>query len=198
MRCIWQVLLLLKLTYAQNPIEQMASSALNIGNQLLNQMQEGAAIKPQLSFETPLMAVRSKSAVGHGDAMRLPRDDSEDSDSESAERRRRRRKRAPCMKKMMGATTEAAEDDVEARRRRAARKRAANNSSRSRVTKKKLLLLHRRRRQLMPEQTAQQPAQQLAGIGERFKGMWLAFVDNVMDVVQQMHQKMKGTAESGF
>ncbi|ALC49989.1 CG6290 [Drosophila busckii] len=96
----------------------MASSALNIGNQLLNQMQEGAAIKPQLSFETPLMAVRSKSAVGHGDAMR--------------------------------------------------------------------------------EQTAQQPAQQLAGIGERFKGMWLAFVDNVMDVVQQMHQKMKGTAESGF
>jgi len=98
------------------------------------------------------------------------------------------------------ATTAApADDDVEARRKRA-RKRAANNATRSRVSpkttgKKKF---QRRRRQTPTDQnmTPNMGGTDPLALGDRIKTMWLSFVDNVTDVVQQVRQKISDTASS--
>ncbi|XP_023176363.1 uncharacterized protein LOC111603121 [Drosophila hydei] len=199
----------------QNPLEKIAAGALSVGSQVMNTMQEGAMATQQLNFDNGLMAVRSKTDMGYGDAMRGNADDSDSSESDEKRRRRRRSshsisylnsrlsrhqilhriKRTPC--KMMGATTESP-DDVEARKRRA-RKRAANNASRTRInksnSKKKKLAVERRRRQApQQDQQGQMGPQQRPTLGERVKYFWLSFVDNVADAVQQLHQRMKGAA----
>ncbi|XP_001990959.2 uncharacterized protein LOC6564524 [Drosophila grimshawi] len=200
---------------AQNPFEQLAVGALSVGGQIMNSLQEGALATQQMNFDTGLVAMRSKTAMGYGDAMR-PVNDDDSSESDERRRRRRRRRsmdgnnsiislhqalhrirRSPCnWKQMMGATTEMTDDDIEARRRRA-RKRAANNASKTRVTKsktktkKKLLETRRRRRQAL-----ESPQQESVGanLGERVKGFFLSFMGNVGDMMQQMGQKIKGTA----
>lgn len=201
----------------ENPLEKLAVGALSVGTGIMSSLQEGALATQQMNFDGGLVAVRSKTAMGYGDAMRV--DSGEDSDSsESDERRRRRRntnstsssssyrnssrsfslhralhrlKRSPCGMKM-GATTESA-DDVEARKNRARKRAANNNASRTRIsktsTKKKLIESRRRRRR----QATQQQQQQLgAGLGEQVKGLFLAFIDNMADMVQQVRQQVKG------
>ncbi|EDW58129.1 uncharacterized protein [Drosophila virilis] len=203
----------------ENPLEKLAVGALSAGTGIMSSLQEGALATQQMNFNGGLVAVRSKTAMGYGDAMRP--DSGEDSDSsESDERRRRRRrntnststsnssyrnssrsfslhqalhrlKRSPCGMKM-GATTESA-DDVEARKKRARKRAANNNASRTRIsktsTKKKLLESRRRRRR----QATQQQQQQLgAGLGEQVKGLFLSFIDNMADMVQQVRQQVKG------
>ncbi|XP_064538580.1 uncharacterized protein LOC135428466 [Drosophila montana] len=207
----------------QNPLDKLAAGALSVGTGIMGSLQEGAMATHQMNFDGGLVAVRSKTAMGYGDAMRP--DSGEDSDSsESDERRRRRRrrrntnstssdggsyrnssrsfslhqalhrlKRSPCGMNM-GATTESA-DDVEARKSRARKRAANNNASRTRIrktsTKKKLLESRRRRRR----QAAQQQQQQLgAGLGEQVKGLFLSFMDNMADMVQQVRQQVKGAA----
>ncbi|XP_023035005.1 uncharacterized protein LOC111519291 [Drosophila willistoni] len=180
-----------------NPFEQLSLGAMNIAGNIAEAFQSGAAINRSMNFDNPLMSVHSKTVVGFGDAMRSPSDD-DDSSEERRRRRRRRRhlnlhrvKREPCFWKMTATTTQSSadDDDVDARRRRAL-KRAANNASRSRVNSKTKKKLHRRRRQATPEAGGQQSI----GLGDRIKGMWLSFVDNVVDVVQQVRQKISSTA----
>ncbi|KAL7743551.1 hypothetical protein ACLKA6_013357 [Drosophila palustris] len=209
MQLVWQMLLLSGICLCllmggartSNPLEQLALGALSVGGQIMNTMQDGNKATNQLSFDTPLMKIHSKTDIGHGNAMLRPSPDDSDSDSEESDerrRRRRRRKRSPCFNKM---PTESA-DDVEARRKAAAAKsRAANNAARSRIirtmdkqqTKKTKKKLHRRRRQATGQQQGQQ-GQQGPNLGDRVKGLWLSFVDNVFDAMQQMRQQIKGAA----
>lgn len=190
---------------SSNPFEQLATGALSMGNQLLNRLQDGQMVQPQMNFDTPLLAVHSKSQLGFGNAMKRKGQSDDDDDSSSSEERRRRRslshahhrgKRAPCFKMMSSATTTEASDDVEARKKRAQKRAAANNAARSRIVKKvknkKKKLHSRRRRQAL----AQAQDQQKLGptVGDRIKGLWLAFVDNVVDMAQQMRDKVKAAA----
>lgn len=184
---------------AQNPLENLGMTAMNLAGNIAEAIQSGAAINRDINFDNPLMSVHSKTAVGYGDAMRPP---SEDSSEEDRRKRRslRRSKRAPCFWKMtMTTAASSGDDDVEARRKRA-RKRAANNASRSRVSpktssKKKF---HRERRQVEMDQMppGAMAGSQAPGLGDRIKGMWLSFVDNVTEVVQQMREKISSAASS--
>ncbi|XP_034118491.1 uncharacterized protein LOC117577701 [Drosophila albomicans] len=197
---------------ASNPLEQIALGALSVSEQLMNTMQDGNKVTKEFNVDTPLIKWHSKTDLGHGDAMRNAGDDSDSDESDERRRRRRRKrshhdhlvsphrgKRSPCFKMMTAATTESA-DDVEARRRAAAqRKRAANNASRSRIirriSKNKKKKLHRSRRQLedfAEQQTPQQ--QQRPSLGERFRGLWLSLVDNVVDAMQQVRDRLKNAA----
>ncbi|XP_017042156.1 uncharacterized protein LOC108088721 [Drosophila ficusphila] len=198
---------------ADNPLESLGMSAMNLAGNLAEAIQSGGALTRDLNLDNPLMSVHSKTALGYGDAMRPPSGaDSSEEDRRRKRRRRRRRsgrsgrslhrhRRAPCFWKMGGAATTAAtggDDEVEARRRRA-QKRATNNASRSRVSPKtsgKKSLQRRRRRQaptdteIMQNSNGKDPL----GLGDRIKGMWLAFVDNVSEVVQQVRQKISDSA----
>lgn len=199
-----------------NPFEQFATGALSVGGQLLDTLQDGRMAAPQLNFDTPLLSLHSKSQLGFGNAMRRQ---SDDSSSESDERRRRRRRRrssslahanhrllhrqrrAPCFKMMTSGTTEAS-DDVEARKKRAKKRAAANNAARSRIVKKvmKKKKLHemqpqrRRRRRQAEEQGLGQGQKQGPSLGDRVKGLWMSFMDNVLDVAQQMRERIKAAA----
>lgn len=190
---------------ASNPFEQLATGALSMGSQLLDRLQDGQMVQPQMNFDTPLLAVHSKSQLGFGNAMRRKGDDDDDDSSSSEERRKRRSvvhnhahhrgKRAPCFKMMSSATTTEASDDVEARKKRAQKRAAANNAARSRIVKKtkKKKKLHTRRRRRRRQ--AQEQAERLGPtVGDRIKGLWLAFVDNVVDMAQQMREKIRATA----
>ncbi|XP_017034599.1 uncharacterized protein [Drosophila kikkawai] len=187
----------------QNPFDSLSLGAMSLAGNIAEAVQSGAALSRNMEIDNPLMSLRSKTAVGYGDAMRQP-SGSDSSDEEDRRRRRslpslvHRTKRAPCFWKMssMATTAASADDDVEARRRRAARKRAANNASRSRVSpktsgKKKL----QRRRRQAESQNPLNPEAAL-GLGDRIKSMWLSFVDNVTDVVQQMRQKITESASA--
>lgn len=190
---------------ASNPFEQLATGALSMGSQLLDRLQDGQMVQPQMNFDTPLLAVHSKSQLGFGNAMRRKGNDDDDDSSSSEERRKRRSvmhnhahrrgKRAPCFKMMSSATTTEASDDVEARKKRAQKRAAANNAARSRIVKKtkKKKKLHTRRRRRRRQ--AQEQAERLGPtVGDRIKGLWLAFVDNVVDMAQQMREKIRATA----
>ncbi|XP_017107173.2 uncharacterized protein [Drosophila bipectinata] len=184
---------------AQNPLENLGMTAMNLAGNIAEAIQSGAAINRDINFDNPLMSVHSKTAVGYGDAMRPPSADSSEEEDRRKRRSLLRAKRAPCFWKMTMTTAASSDDDVEARRKRA-RKRAANNASRSRVSpktssKKKF---YRERRQA---ETDQMPAGTMAGsqapgLGDRIKGMWLSFVDNVTEVVQQMREKISSAANS--
>ncbi|XP_037726758.1 uncharacterized protein LOC119557847 [Drosophila subpulchrella] len=188
----------------QNPFESLSLGAMSLAGNIAEAVQSGAAMNKDLNIDNPLVSVHSKTAVGYGDAIRPMAPDSSEENRRRRRRRRRsllRHKRAPCFWKMGTAATTAAsaDDDVEARRKRA-RKRAANNASRSRVSpkttgKKKI---QRRRRQaptdleMAPNMGGTDPL----ALGDRIKTMWLSFVDNVTDVVQQVRQKISDTASS--
>lgn len=204
-----------------NPFEQFATGALNMGGQLLDTLQDGRMAAPQLNFDTPLLSVHSKSQLGFGNAMRRQGDDSSSSESDERRKRRRRRRRrssgssslglnnhrllhrkrrAPCFKMMTSATTEAS-DDVEARKKRAKKRAAANNAARSRIVRKvmKKKKLHemqprRRRRRQAEEQGLGQGQKQGPSLGDRVKGLWMSFLDNVLDVAQQMRERIKAAA----
>ncbi|XP_036675973.2 uncharacterized protein [Drosophila suzukii] len=187
----------------QNPFESLSLGAMSVAGNIAEVVQSGAAINKDLNIDNPLMSVHSKTAVGYGDAIRPMAADSSEEDRRRRRRRRslHRHKRAPCFWKMGTAATTAApaDDDVEARRKRA-RKRAANNATRSRVSpkttgKKKF---QRRRRQAPMDQnmTPNMGGTDPLALGERIKTMWLSFVDNVTDVVQQVRQKISDTASS--
>ncbi|XP_016986631.1 uncharacterized protein LOC108049813 [Drosophila rhopaloa] len=197
-----------------NPLESLGMSAMSLAGSLAEAVQSGGALTRDLNLDNPLMSLHSKTALGYGDAMRPPSaGDSSEEDRRRRRRRRRRRsipaslhrhKRAPCWKMGSAATTAApADDEVEARRRRA-QKRAANNASRSRVSPKtsgKTKKLQRRRRQA-PSPAIPESGSPMAGsgdplgLGDRIKAMWLSFVDNVTDVVQQVRQKVSESASS--
>lgn len=202
-----------------NPFEQLAAGALNVGGQLLNRLQDGNMVTPQMNFDTPLLAMYSKSQVGFGNAMRRQSDDSSSSESDERRKRRRRRRRrrrsvsranhrllhrkrrAPCFKMMNSDNTESS-DDVEARKKRAKKRAAANNAARSRIVKKvmkKKKKLHemqqlraRRRRQANDQEQGQQKLG--PSVGDRVKGLWMSFVDNVFDMAQQMRERIKAAA----
>lgn len=196
-----------------NPFEQFATGALNMGGQLLDTLQDGRMAAPQLNFDTPLLSVHSKSQLGFGNAMRRQGDDASSSESDERRKRRRRRslahnnhrllhrkRRAPCFKMMTSATTEAS-DDVEARKKRAKKRAAANNAARSRIVRKvmKKKKLHemqpRRRRRRQAEDQGQGQGQKLGpSLGDRVKGLWMSFLDNVLDVAQQMRERIKAAA----
>jgi len=185
-----------------NPMEQLALGALNVGEQIMNTMQDGNKATKEFNIDTAVMKIHSKTEMGHGNAMLPPSEDDSDESDESRRRKRsiheehnmeHRGKRSPCFKKM---PTESS-DDVEARRKAAARKRAANNAVRSRImrtinVKQKKKKFHRERRQAT--QSGGAPGQQGPNLGDRVKGMWLALVDNVFDAMQQMRQQIKGAA----
>ncbi|XP_017113413.1 uncharacterized protein LOC108136606 [Drosophila elegans] len=186
----------------QNPLESLSLGAMNLAGNLAEAVQGGGALTRNLDFDNPLMSVHSKTALGYGDAMR-PHAAGDSSEEEDRRRRKRssphrlhRRRRAPCFMMRGGspATTANPDDgEVEARRRRAQR-RAANNASRSRVTpgSKKL---HRRRRQT-PMGTTPPGTGSGDALGDRMRTMWLTFVDNVTEVVQQVRQKISDSANS--
>ncbi|XP_043658962.1 uncharacterized protein LOC122623717 [Drosophila teissieri] len=193
---------------AQNPFESLGMGAMALAGNIAEAVQSGAAIQRDLNIDNPLMSVHSKTAVGYGDAMRPMAADSSEEDRRRKRRRRslRRLKRAPCFWKMGSAATTAAsadDDDVEARRRRA-QKRAANNASRSRVSPKsssgkKKKLVRRRRQEAEAEGVEVTPdmgGTDPLGLGTRIKAMWLSFVDNVTDVMQQVRQKISETANT--
>ncbi|XP_017074330.1 uncharacterized protein LOC108110003 [Drosophila eugracilis] len=185
----------------QNPFESLSLGAMSLAGNIAEVIQGGGAINRDLDIGNPLLSMKSKTSMGYGDAIRPIAADSSEEDRRRRRRRRslHRHRRAPCFWKMGSAATTAssADDEVEARRRRA-RKRAANNASRSRVspktsTKKKL---QRRRRQTPPgtEMAPNMGGPDTMGIGDRIKSMWMAFVNNVTDVVQQVRQKISESA----
>ncbi|XP_030379141.1 uncharacterized protein LOC115627560 [Scaptodrosophila lebanonensis] len=193
---------------AQNPIEQMALGAMSVAGNIAETIQSGAAIDRQIGFENPFMSVRSKTAVGYGQAIR-PRGADDSSDESDGRRRKReapmerqllphlhRTRRAPCMWSMMGQQkTDEAEDDVEARKRRAAARRATNNAQRTRKVRKKKHIQSQRRRRQVPEQQqmlGDQFGQQPPSFGQRLQGMWVSFMDSVTDVIQQIRNKVAG------
>ncbi|KAI8034572.1 hypothetical protein M5D96_012625 [Drosophila gunungcola] len=143
--------------------------AMNLAGTLAEAVQGGGALTRDLDFDNPLMSVHSKTALGYGDAMRphAAGDSSEEED-------RRRRKR-----------TNPDDGEVEARRRRAQR-RAANNASRSRVTPGNKKLQRRRRQTPMGTIPPGTGSGDASALGDRMRTMWLAFVDNVTEVVQQI------------
>lgn len=183
----------------QNPLENLGMTAMNLAGNIAEAIQSGAAISRDINFDNPLMSVHSKTAVGYGDAMRPPSAD--DSSEEDRRKRRslRRAKRAPCFWKMTMTTAASSDDDVEARRKRA-RKRAANNASRSRVSPKTSSKKKFRRERRQAESDQMPPGamagSQAMGLGDRIKGMWLSFVDNVTEVVQQVREKITSAANS--
>ncbi|XP_033171698.1 uncharacterized protein LOC117148434 [Drosophila mauritiana] len=189
----------------QNPLESLGMGAMTLAGNIAETVQSGAAISRDLNIDNPLMSVHSKTAVGYGDAIRPIAADSSEEDRRRKRRRRslHRLKRAPCFWKMGAAATTmaSADDDVEARRRRA-QKRAANNASRSRVSpkstgkKKKKLVRRRRQEETGMEVTPNMGGADPLGLGTRIKAMWLSFVDNVTDVVQQVRQRITETANS--
>ncbi|XP_039499639.1 uncharacterized protein LOC120456722 [Drosophila santomea] len=189
---------------AQNPLESLGMGAMALAGNIAEAVQSGAAISRDLNIDNPLMSMHSKTAVGYGDAIRPIAADSSEEDRRRKRRRRslHRHKRAPCFWKMGSAATTAAsaDDDVEARRRRA-QKRAANNASRSRVSpkssgKKKMLVRRRRQAAEGMEVTPDMDGMDPLGLGTRIKAMWLSFVDNVTDVMQQVRQKISETTNS--
>lgn len=189
----------------QNPLESLGMGAMSLAGNIAEAVQSGAAISRDVDIDNPLMSVHSKTAVGYGDAIRPIATDSSEEDRRRKRRRRsqHRLKRAPCFWKMSAAATTAAsaDDDVEARRRRA-QKRAANNASRSRVSpkttgkKNKKLVRRRRQEEKGMEVTQNMDGADPLGLGTRIKAMWLSFVNNVADVVQQVRQKITETANS--
>ncbi|EDV46589.1 uncharacterized protein LOC6550133 [Drosophila erecta] len=188
----------------QNPLESLGIGAMSLAGNIAEAVQSGAAMSRDLDIDNPLMSVHSKTSVGYGDAIRPIAADSSEEDRRRKRRRRslHRLKRAPCFWKMGGAATTmaSADDDVEARRRRA-QKRAANNASRSRVSpktsgKKKKLVRRRRQAETGMEAAPNMDAVDPLGLGPKIKAMWLSFVDNVTDVVQQVRQRISDTANA--
>ncbi|XP_052855733.1 uncharacterized protein LOC128264341 [Drosophila gunungcola] len=190
----------------QNPLESLSMGAMNLAGTLAEAVQGGGALTRDLDFDNPLMSVHSKTALGYGDAMR-PHAAGDSSEEEDRRRRKRssphrlhRRRRAPCymMRGGGGSTATTANPDdgeVEARRRRAQR-RAANNASRSRVTPGNKKLQRRRRQTPMGTIPPGTGSGDASALGDRMRTMWLAFVDNVTEVVQQVRQKISDSANS--
>ncbi|XP_017002463.1 uncharacterized protein [Drosophila takahashii] len=188
---------------AQNPFENLSLGAMSLAGNIAEAVQSGAALNRDLNIDNPLLSLQSKTSLGYGDAIRPMAPDSSEEDRRRRKRRHlHRHKRAPCFWKMGTAATTAAsaDDDVEARRRRAAaRKRAANNASRSRLSPKttgKKKLQRRRRQTDQGQMPANANGTDPLGLGDRMKAMWLSFVDNVTDVVQQVRQKISESANA--